>query len=163
MYNPDKECKAMIAALKKICEQKNMTPYAVAKEAGISSSTVSYIMSGRTKPQIYTILMMCNVLGVTISQLFEEKDAGMSAKGAETVCQDGAAGKEESESLIRGITVEKEGSESLYRGITAGKEESESLCQNITCEEKELLKICRGLSEKKRELLKIYMNTLQQI
>lgn len=149
MYNPDKECKAMIAALKKICEQKNMTPYAVAKEAGISSSTVSYIMSGRTKPQIYTILMMCNVLGVTISQLFEEKDAGMSAKGAETVCQDIAAGKEESESLIRGITV--------------GKEGSESLCQNITCEEKELLKICRGLSEKKRELLKIYMNTLQQI
>lgn len=135
MYNPDKECEAMIEALKKLCQQKNMTPYAVAKEAGISSSTVSYIMNGRTKPQMYTVLLMCNVLGVTISQLFEES-AGTSGTEPESACRDGA---------------EKQGTE------------SESACGKITGEEEELLKICRSFSEKKKELLRIYMNTLQQL
>lgn len=135
MYNPDKECEAMIEALKKLCQQKNMTPYAVAKEAGISSSTVSYIMNGRTKPQMYTVLLMCNVLGVTISQLFEES-AGTSGTEPESACGDGA---------------EKQGTE------------SESACGKITGEEEELLKICRSFSEKKKELLRIYMNTLQQL
>lgn len=135
MYNPDKECEAMIEALKKLCQQKNMTPYAVAKEAGISSSTVSYIMNGRTKPQMYTVLLMCNVLGVTISQLFEES-AGTSGTEPESACGDGA---------------EKQGTE------------PESACGKITGEEEELLKICRSFSEKKKELLRIYMNTLQQL
>lgn len=135
MYNPDKECEAMIEALKKLCQKKNMTPYAVAKEAGISSSTVSYIMNGRTKPQMYTVLLMCNVLGVTISQLFEES-AGTSGTEPESACGDGA---------------EKQGTE------------PESACGKITGEEEELLKICRSFSEKKKELLRIYMNTLQQL
>lgn len=135
MYNPDKECEAMIEALKKLCQQKNMTPYAVAKEAGISSSTVSYIMNGRTKPQMYTVLLMCNVLGVTISQLFEES-AGTSGTEPESACGDGA---------------EKQGTE------------PESACGKITGEEEELLKIYRSFSEKKKELLRIYMNTLQQL
>ena len=135
MYNPDKECEAMIEALKKLCQQKNMTPYAVAKEAGISSSTVSYIMNGRTKPQMYTVLLMCNVLGVTISQLFEES-AGTSGTEPESACGDGA---------------EKQGTE------------PESACGKITGEEEELLKICRSFSEKKKELLRSYMNTLQQL
>ena len=135
MYNPDKECEAMIEALKKLCQQKNMTPYAVAKEAGISSSTVSCIMNGRTKPQMYTVLLMCNVLGVTISQLFEES-AGTSGTEPESAC-----------------------------GVGAEKQETEpgSACGKITGEEEELLKICRSFSEKKKELLRIYMNTLQQL
>lgn len=83
MYNPDEECKAMIATLKTLCEQKNMTPHALAKEAGISTSTISYLMNGRTKPQVYTILMLCNVLGVTISELFEGRTTRMYTKCSE--------------------------------------------------------------------------------
>lgn len=67
MYNPDEECKTMVAALKKLCEQKGMSPHALAKEAGISTSTISYLMKGKTKPQVYTILELCNVLGISIS------------------------------------------------------------------------------------------------
>lgn len=33
MYDPNEECKAMIAAINRLCEQKNMSPYALAKEA----------------------------------------------------------------------------------------------------------------------------------
>ena len=62
MHDPDEECRAMIAAIKRLCEQKNMTPHALAKEAGISTSTISYLINGKTKPQVYTILLLCNVL-----------------------------------------------------------------------------------------------------
>ena len=71
MYDPDEEYKAMIATIKRLCEQKNMTPHALAKEAGISTSTISYLVNGKTKPQVYTILVLCNVLGVRISDLFD--------------------------------------------------------------------------------------------
>lgn len=54
MYDPDEECKAMIAEIKRLCEQMNLTPHALAKEAGISTSTISYLMNGKTKPQVYT-------------------------------------------------------------------------------------------------------------
>lgn len=64
MYNPEEECKAMAAALKKMCEQRGMSPHALAKKAGISTSTMSYIMKGETRPQVYTILLLCNALGV---------------------------------------------------------------------------------------------------
>ena len=74
MYDPEEECKAMIDVLKRICEQRNITPHALAKKAGISTSTISYLINGKTKPQVYTILLLCNVLGISISQLFETKD-----------------------------------------------------------------------------------------
>ena len=80
MYNPDEECKAMVAALKKLCEQKGMSPHALAKEAGISTSTISYLMKGKTRPQVYTVLELCNVLGVSINELFDRPDADMSAE-----------------------------------------------------------------------------------
>ena len=66
MYDPDEECKAMIATIKRLCEQKNMTPHALAKEAGISTSTISYLVNGKTKPQVYTILMLCWECGLPI-------------------------------------------------------------------------------------------------
>lgn len=80
MYNPEEECKAMIDTLKRMCKQRNITPHALAKEAGISTSTISYLMNGRTKPQVYTILLLCNVLGISISQLFEDKDTNRNVE-----------------------------------------------------------------------------------
>lgn len=71
MYNPDAECKEMIEALKRICKQKGIKPHALARKAGISTSTISYILNGRTRPQVYTILVLCNALGIQIGDLFE--------------------------------------------------------------------------------------------
>lgn len=58
------------------CDTKKVLPKEE-KEAGISTSTISYLMSGKTKPQVYTILVLCNVLGVTVSELFDSKDNGV--------------------------------------------------------------------------------------
>ena len=106
MYDPDEECKAMIVAIKRLCEQKNMTPYALAKEAGVSTSTISYLVNGKTKPQVYTILLLCNVLGVRISDLF-----------------DNAATTEISGLGVQYITWEEEKLLDYYRGLSDKKKE----------------------------------------
>ena len=107
MYDPDEECKAMIATIKRLCEQKNMTPHALAKEAGISTSTISYLVKGKTKPQIYTILMLCNVLGVRISDLFDDNVAATEISGSGVQC----------------ITCEEEKLLDCYRGLSDKKRE----------------------------------------
>jgi len=83
MYNPNEECKIMIDTLKNLCEQKGMKPHALAKKAGISTSTISYIMSGKTKPQIYTILTLCNALEVNLSELFNRDPEVLPEEQAE--------------------------------------------------------------------------------
>ena len=60
----------MIAAIKRLCEQKNMTPHALAKEAGIDIHNKLFC-TRKTKPQVYAVLLLCNVLGVRISDLFD--------------------------------------------------------------------------------------------
>lgn len=102
MYDPDEECKAMIAAIKRLCEQKNMSPHALAKEAGISTSTISYLVNGKTKPQVCTVLMLCNVLGVRISDLF---DNNVVSTG------------------VQYITCEEEKLLNCYRGLSDRKKE----------------------------------------
>jgi len=106
MYDPDEECKAMIVAIKRLCEQKNMTPHALAKEAGVSTSTISYLVNGKTKPQVYTILLLCNVLGVRISDLF-----------------DNVATTEISGLGVRYITWEEEKLLDYYQGLSDKKKE----------------------------------------
>ncbi len=72
MHDPDKDCKAMIATLERLCEQRGISQYSLAKKARISTSTLSYIMKGKTKPYLYTVLELCNVLGIRIEELFYE-------------------------------------------------------------------------------------------
>ena len=36
MYNPEEECKEMVAVLKKLCEQRGMSPHALAIVAQLS-------------------------------------------------------------------------------------------------------------------------------
>lgn len=55
--------------LQKACAVRGITPTALAKKAKISSSTMSYIMNGKTFPHIYTLLQICNVLEIPLSEL----------------------------------------------------------------------------------------------
>ena len=106
MYDPDKECKEMIETVKRLCEQKNITPHALAKQAGISTSTISYLVNGKTMPQVYTVLLLCNVLGVRISDLF-----------------DTVATTEISESRVQYITYDEEKLLECYRELSDKKRE----------------------------------------
>ena len=59
---------------KQICEAKGTTPYKIAKKAGLSSSTVSCFLNGKTIPRIDTMMMLCNQLGVFITDFFDERE-----------------------------------------------------------------------------------------
>lgn len=70
MYDPDKEYHAMLERLRIICKQKNVSRYALAKKTGISTSGIGYLLSGKTMPYIYTLLLICNALDISIGDLF---------------------------------------------------------------------------------------------
>ncbi len=72
MYEPNEECREMIEKISSVCKQRHITPHALAKRAGISTSTISYLLSGKTKPQVYTILQICQVLDISICDLFDQ-------------------------------------------------------------------------------------------
>lgn len=73
MYNPDEDYQVMLAKLKTICQNKNITQYALAKATGMSTSSISCLMRGETKPYIYTVLTICDALNVTIADLLERQ------------------------------------------------------------------------------------------
>lgn len=119
MYDPEKECRRMTAALMRLCEERGIRPYALAKEAGISTSTISYLVNGKTKPQVYTVLSLCNVLGVTIGELFggersaEDTDK-REVKAAEKERMDRKREEEELLSCCRSLPEEKKRLLKLY-------------------------------------------------
>lgn len=72
MYDPDEECKAMVGKLNNICKMKNISLRTLAKKSNVSNSTVSLLLNGKTKPQVYTLLLLCNVLEISIYDLFSD-------------------------------------------------------------------------------------------
>lgn len=79
MYNPDEECIEMIRKIEFYCKEKGMTHNELAKKAGISKSTLSYLLCGKSKPYVYTILQLCNALEISLHDLVgdetEQEDA----------------------------------------------------------------------------------------
>ena len=74
MYNSKEKCKEIAQTFKQICEDRGTTPYKIAKKAGLSSSTVSGFLNGRTNPRIDTMMILCNQLGVSITDFFDERE-----------------------------------------------------------------------------------------
>lgn len=72
MCDPEKEYKDMLEKLIMICKQKKVSQYYLAKHTGISTSSISALMKGETRPYIYTILLICNALGITLNDLLDE-------------------------------------------------------------------------------------------
>lgn len=72
MYNQEDECRILVNSLKRVCRERGITPHALAVKAGLSTSTISYLMNGKTSPQFYTLLSLCNVLDITINDLLKK-------------------------------------------------------------------------------------------
>ena len=70
MYNPDEEYQRMLEKFKIICRQKNKTQYALAKATGVSDSSIWNIMNGESKPYVYTMLLLCEALEISMGELF---------------------------------------------------------------------------------------------
>ena len=74
MYNPEKDYQCMLDKLNEICKQKKISKYALAKSVGMSSSSMSDLLNGKSKPYLYNMLLICNALQVSIGELFEKEN-----------------------------------------------------------------------------------------
>lgn len=67
----EKECQSLAKKLNTICEIRNVGMSELADRTGISRSTLYNILHGKSSPYIHTLLRICNVLEINITELFE--------------------------------------------------------------------------------------------
>lgn len=88
MYNAKEKSKDLARKIKQLCETRGTTPYKIAKDAGLSTSTVSCFLQEKTIPRMDTVLLLCNQLDISITELFEETTtAERHSKEEETVLE----------------------------------------------------------------------------
>ena len=63
-YDPEKVCERILKQIRRYSEREGLTMSSLAREAGLSASTISEMMCGKTRPQVYTLMKICNVLDV---------------------------------------------------------------------------------------------------
>lgn len=68
MYNVEAKCVELSRKFREISEANGSTPYKLARKAGISSSTISGFLKGKSKPRIDTLLIICNQLGIFMEE-----------------------------------------------------------------------------------------------
>ena len=73
-YNPDQRCSELIRHIQEHCERNSVSYYALAREADISTSTLHALMSGKTRPYLYTVYKICNALDISILDLMVEDE-----------------------------------------------------------------------------------------
>ena len=100
MYNTKEKCAEMAQRFEQICKDRGTTPYKIARYSGLSSSTVSCFLAGKTVPRIDTMMILCNQLGVSVTDIFEEREmAEVQTRDEEIILQ-------------------------IYRGLASDKKES---------------------------------------
>lgn len=78
MYNTKEKCTEIARRFKQLCDERGTTPYKIAQRSGLSSSTVSCFLTGKTIPRIDTMMILCNELGVSVTDFFEEREMAES-------------------------------------------------------------------------------------
>jgi len=62
------------ARLRQLLDERGWTEYKLAKECGLSESTITNIYRRNTVPSISTLEMICKGFGITLSQFFAHGD-----------------------------------------------------------------------------------------
>nr|WP_295265902.1 helix-turn-helix transcriptional regulator [uncultured Blautia sp.] len=98
-YNPEEKSKELIQNINKICELRGVSHYTLAKKADISTSTLYSLLTGKSRPYLYTVYKLCNALDISITDLLLDSES------------------EE----IKNITKEEQNLLSLYRKCSSSK------------------------------------------
>lgn len=64
----------VVKKLEALRDQKKWTNYRIAKESGLSQSTIENIYRRRSKPQIETLEVLCKTFGISLAQFFAEDE-----------------------------------------------------------------------------------------
>lgn len=73
-YNPEEKCEQLVENIKLLCKERAISYYALAQKADISTSALHYMMTGKTKPYMYTVYKLCNALEIPISELLIDEE-----------------------------------------------------------------------------------------
>ena len=73
----DESYQKMLEQLREHCEREKMSIYALAKNTNLSTSSLSNLLNGKTKPYVYTLLLICDALSISITDL-ADKDVSMT-------------------------------------------------------------------------------------
>ena len=73
-YNPEQKCENLIWKLREQCGSHNISYYALAKEADVSTSTLHALIAGKTKPYMYTVYKLCNALDISIMDILDDEE-----------------------------------------------------------------------------------------
>ena len=60
------------ARLRQLMNERNWTEYKLAKESGLSQSTISNMFYRNTIPSIPTLEIICRAFGITLAQFFAD-------------------------------------------------------------------------------------------
>lgn len=63
-----------LGRLRQLLTERGWTEYRLAKESGLSDSTIKNIYKRNTQPTIETLEAICRGFGITLSQFFAEGD-----------------------------------------------------------------------------------------
>lgn len=64
----------VVEKIRKLQWERNWTDYKLAKEAGLSQSSLATLYARNTPPKIETLQCICNAFGITLSQFFLEDE-----------------------------------------------------------------------------------------
>ena len=73
-YNPEEKCEQLVENIKLLCKERAISYYALEQKADISTSALHSMMTGKTKPYMYTVYKLCNALEIPISELLIDEE-----------------------------------------------------------------------------------------
>lgn len=62
------------ARLQQLMDERGLNMYSLTKRSGLSWNTIKDFYARQSKPTVTTLSMLCDGLGITLSQFFEEDD-----------------------------------------------------------------------------------------
>ena len=65
----------VIERIKYLCEARSWTFYRLAKESGITYSTLCTLLHKSNAPSLSTLIRICNGFGITLAQFFDDDNA----------------------------------------------------------------------------------------
>lgn len=63
--------------IRKLCSERSWSVYRLAKESGITYSTLSTMLNQENVPTLPTLAKLCEGFGITLAQFFDDEDDKM--------------------------------------------------------------------------------------
>lgn len=73
----------IIARIKDLCEARNWTIYRLAKQSGITYSTLCTMLHKETAPSVPTLVKLCRGFDISLSEFFDIDDQWASLSSAQ--------------------------------------------------------------------------------